>query len=151
MYDSIVTGKYENDSLLYTWLDILVILEAEGNWNGLSVALHHHAVEFAAKILKTILESADAFIYFCLVLHGDSSSIPEASCSSTRQTKQMHLFRCIIADQAMHLPVLEPDEQVAEISLPIVCDEECVCLLSWKESSAGLKSCHSVLPWGRQH
>lgn len=31
MYDSIVTGEYENDCLIYTWLDILVILEAEGN------------------------------------------------------------------------------------------------------------------------
>lgn len=40
--------------------------------------------------------------------------------------------RLIISDQAMHLPVLEPDEQPAEISLPIVCGKECVCLLSWK-------------------
>lgn len=145
MCDPIVIGKYENDSLTYTWLNILVILEAEGNWNGLSVVLPHHAVELAAKVLKTILKSADTFIYFCLLLHGDPSSIPEASCSSTRQTKQIHLFRCIISDQAMHLPGLEPDEQVAEISLPIVCDKECICLLSWLESSVGPKSCHSVL------
>lgn len=58
-----------------------------------------------------------------LVLHGDSSSNPEASCLSGR---------LVIAetDQAIHLPVLEPDKQLAEISLLIMYDEECVCLLS---------------------
>lgn len=142
MCNSIVTGKDENYSLIYTWLNILVILEAEGNWNGLSI-LHHHAVEeLAAKILKIILRPADALVYFCLVLHGDSSPNLEASCSSTG---------LIISESAMHLRLLEPDEQLAEISVPIVCDKECVCFLSWKESSADPKSCHSVLPWGRQH
>lgn len=94
-------------------------------------------MELSAKILKTILKSADALVCFCLVLHGDSSPNPEASCSSTR---------LIISEPAMHVPLLESDEQLAEISLPVVCDKECVCLLSWKESSAEPNSCHSVLP-----
>lgn len=81
----------------------------------------------ASKILKVFIEPADAFIYCCLVLHGDSSSNPEASCLSAR---------LVISDtdQAIHLPILEPDEQLAEISLLLICDKECVSLLSWKES-----------------
>lgn len=38
----------------------------------------------AAKILKASTEPADAFVCCFLVLHGDSSSNPEASCLSAR-------------------------------------------------------------------
>lgn len=144
MCDSIVIWKCENDGLKYTWLNMLVLLDVEVNWNGLNIVLHNHTVGLAAKILKTSIEPADMFVYCCLVLCGDSSSNPEASCLSAR---------LVISDtdQAVHLLALEPDEQLAEISLLIIYDKECVYLLSWKESWAGPKGCHPVLPWGRQH